>query len=61
MRRRVEVIHSLPAREDVVDDQPTRMVLPNSTLADLLQPYIGTMVKIAVTPGTKIGDLITVK
>ena len=37
------------------------MVLPNSSLADLLQPYVGTMVKIAVTSGTKIGDLITVK
>ena len=45
----------------MVDDQPTRMVLPNSSLADLLQPYVGTMVKIAVTSGTKIGDLITVK
>ena len=37
------------------------MVLANSSLADLLQPYVGTMVKMAVTSGTKIGDLITVK
>ena len=37
------------------------MVLPNSPLADLIQLYVGTMVKITVTSGTKIGDLITVK
>ena len=60
MRHRAEVIHSRPAK-DVVDEQPTCMVLPNSTLADLIQHYVGTMVKIAVTSGTKIGDLITVK
>ena len=54
-------MHSRSTREVVVEDRSTRMVLPNSPLADLIQPYVGPTAKIAVMSGTNIGDLVTFK
>ena len=56
LRRRAEAIRSRP-RVDTVD-KPTRIVLPQSSLADKLQRFVGNSVSIATSSGTKIGDLV---
>ena len=61
VRRRAESVNSRPFRELDEDHGPfQRLVLPSSSLVEMLQHFVGPQVQIAAYCGMNIGDLVTI-